>query len=92
VRTTQEYLPKSKRINILNSLRNIFFPVINELKAKYGMTDMDSDFCILSYLGFSNIECSGFLANSIGALKTRKSRLKERLDSEMFTFLFHTKV
>lgn len=53
------------------------------------MTADDGLYCILSYAGLSKESISAFLSASDDALRRRKSRIKQKMSTNMFGFLFH---
>ena len=53
------------------------------------MTADDGLYCILSYAGLSKECISAFLSASDDALRRRKSRIKQKMSTNMFGFLFH---
>lgn len=58
------------------------------LRDLYHLTPDDAFCCILYALNLSNRTVSGCMGVAAGAIKTRKSRLKNKIDDELYAYLF----
>jgi len=76
-------LNSNERIEIHQSIITYFGDEMSWLRKKYYLTQDDTYCCILIYLGFTNRAISTFMGCSLDALKSRKKRLRKKLDTNM---------
>lgn len=77
-----------KRDDIKDTIYNAFPDAILSLRELYNLTSDDAFCCILYALELSNRTVAACMGVAEGAIKTRKSRLKNKIDQELSTFLF----
>lgn len=83
------YLPLSERNKIRKALFEEFTDLIIDIKAAGNGVNLDDlHLCLLSFLKLNNTTISMCMGVSENALRTRKSRLKEKLEPQMHQFIF----
>lgn len=83
------YLPVAERTKLRNALLEEFTDFIIDLKAAgRGINLDDIILCLLCFLRVNAPVISACMAVSDSAIRTRKSRLKNKLDSEMYQLIF----
>lgn len=86
---TQVSITDTYRQVIINDIRKTFADVMKDLKEHYpSLTNDDLFYCILSLLRCSKFIILCILNVSSDAIKTRKSRIKNKIDEELFNRLF----
>lgn len=83
---TEIKLHSTERMKIYQTITLFLGKEMFELRKEYSLTQDDAFCCILSYLGFTNKSISTFMGCSLDALKSRKKRLRKKLDSETIVF------
>ena len=74
---------------MVSDIRKTFADVMKDLKEHYpGLTNDDLLYCILSLLRCSKFIVLCILDVSSDAIKTRKSRIKNKIDEELFNRMF----
>ncbi len=74
---------------IVNDIRKTFTDVMGDLKEHYpALTNDDSFYCVLSLLRYPPIIILYILNVSSDAVKVRKSRIKKKVDDDMFSHVF----
>lgn len=82
-------MPPAERMKLRRVLLECFTDFIIDLKsAAAGLNLDDIILCILCAMKLSNTEISACTAASEGAVRTRKSRLKNKLPADWFSFIF----
>ena len=84
-------LSRQERENLRKTIYDIFADVIVPLRELYNLTTDDVYCCILYSLGFSNSTVAACMGVAYGAIKTRKSRIKDKSSDEFFSSLFPRK-
>lgn len=83
------YLPVKDRSELRQSLLECFADFVMDLKMDAGKLTMDDIVtCLLSVMHASNSAIAGCLGVSAGAVRTRKTRLRSKLSSEMDALVF----
>ncbi|WP_163223925.1 tetratricopeptide repeat protein [Bacteroides sp. 214] len=80
-------LTRIEREELRKSINETFAEVILPLKESYNLTSDDVYCCLLYSLGFSNQAVAVCMGVAYGAIKTRKSRIKDKSDDDLFTKL-----
>lgn len=87
--TDTDYLPQADRIKLRKALFEEYTDVIVDIKASgEGINLDDLCLCLLSLLKLGNRTISQCMGVSESAIRTRKSRLKDKLSSSMHQFVF----
>ena len=74
---------------MVSDIRKTFADVMKDLKEHYpGLTNDDLLYCILSLLRCSKFIVLCILDVSSDSIKTRKSRIKNKIDEELFNRMF----
>ena len=80
----------SYRQIIIHDIRQTFTDVMKDLKERYpGLTNDDLLYCVLSLLRCPKIIILCVLDVSSDAVKTRKNRIKHKINDELFNYLFN---
>ncbi len=83
------FLPPAERNKLRKTLFEEFTDLIIDIKAAGNGVNLDDIYlCLLSLLKVNNATISMCMAVSENAVRTRKSRLKEKLDPQMHQFIF----
>lgn len=84
-----EYLPQTDRTKLRRALFEEYTDVIVDIKASGDGINLDDiSLCLLSLLKLGNRTISQCMGVSENAIRTRKSRLKDKLSQEMYMFVF----
>jgi tetratricopeptide (TPR) repeat protein len=76
---------------VVNDIRKTFADVMRDLKEHYpALTNDDSFYCVLSLLRYPPIIILYILNVSSDAVKVRKSRIKKKVDDDMFCHIFYS--
>lgn len=87
--SNKDYLPISDRVKLRTALFEEFTDVIIDLKTSGEGINLDDIFlCLLSLLRTGNPTISQCMGVSENAVRTRKSRLKEKIAPAMYKFIF----
>ena len=83
------FLPPAERNKLRKALFEEFTDVVIDIKAASSGVNLDDlSLCLFYLLKVNNATISMCMGVSENALRTRKSRLKEKLDSCMYQFIF----
>lgn len=83
------FLPPAERNKLRKALFEAFTDVVIDIKAAGSGVNLDDlSLCLFYLLKVNNATISMCMGVSENALRTRKSRLKEKLDSCMYQFIF----
>ena len=83
------FLPPAERNKLRKVLFEEFTDVVIDIKAASSGVNLDDlSLCLFYLLKVNNATISMCMGVSENALRTRKSRLKEKLDSCMYQFIF----
>lgn len=84
-----EYIPIDEQLKLFECINNNFVAFKSDMKSLYpSMNNEELIFCILAALKFRTKTTAYCLRTTVGALRTRKNRLKNHLSEEIFTLLF----
>lgn len=79
--------PSKKRDNLKEAIYETFPDALLSLRDLYNLTSDDAFCCILYSLNFSNRTVAACMGVAEGAIKTRKSRLKNKIDEKLYTYI-----
>lgn len=83
------FLPPAERNKLREQLFEEFTDVIIDIKAASNGVNLDDlSLCLFCLLKVNNTTISICMGTSENAIRTRKSRLKEKLDPQMYQFIF----
>lgn len=83
------FLPPAERDKLRKQLFEEFTDMIIDIKAAGNGVNLDDlTLCIFCLLKINNTTISKCMGASENAIRTRKSRLKEKLDPQMYQFIF----
>ena len=87
--TPKQLLVRSLRKEIRSDISNAFVDVMMNLKERYpALTGDDVFFCVLSLLCCSKTVVMELMDATSDALKTRKNRIKNKMDAQIFERVF----
>lgn len=82
-------LAEKRHPRYLSARRRIFRDMIIDIKAAGNGVNLDDlTLCLFCLLKINNTTISKCMGASENAIRTRKSRLKEKLDPQMYQFIF----
>ena len=89
VEINDEYMPVIEQKDLYDNLNGSFPELISTIRKAYPKMSLDDlYFCVLSSLDLKNKTIAFCMRTTIGALRTRKNRIKRDMEEEAFQRIF----